>query len=82
MASTQGEKQSGRMRAVVHERYGPPEVLHVELVTKPSPRHDQLLVEVHVCTVNRTDCGFLRREAVHRPFLQRHRPTEEADSRD
>ena len=67
MESTQSEKHAGQMRAVVHERYGPPEVLHVELVVQPSPGPDQLLVEVHVCTVNRTDCGF----RAAKPFIVR-----------
>jgi len=67
MASTQTEKHARRMRAVVHERYGPPEVLHVELVAQPSPGPNQLLVEVHACTVNRTDCGF----RAAKPFIVR-----------
>lgn len=67
MESTQSEKHAGQMRAVVHERYGPPEVLHVELVVQPSPGPDQLLVEVHACTVNRTDCGF----RAAKPFIVR-----------
>lgn len=46
------------MRAVVHTRYGPPEVLRVEEVKKPAPGHDEVLVRVHAATVNRTDCGF------------------------
>ena len=61
MTSTQDETRAGQMRAVVHDRYGPPDVLHVELVARPSPGPDQLLVEVHACTVNRTDCGFRAR---------------------
>ncbi len=67
MTSTESEKHAGQMRAVVHERYGPPDVLHVELVAQPSPGPDQLLVEVHACTVNRTDCGF----RAAKPFIVR-----------
>ena len=67
MASTQTENHARQMRAVVHERYGPPEVLHVELVAQPSPGPNQLLVEVHACTVNRTDCGF----RAAKPFIVR-----------
>ena len=44
------------MRAVVYDRYGPPEVLHLEDVPKPVPRQDELLVRVHAATVNRLDC--------------------------
>jgi NADPH:quinone reductase-like Zn-dependent oxidoreductase len=46
------------MRAVVHTRYGPPEVLRVEEVERPNPKDDEVLVAVHSATVNRTDCGW------------------------
>src|SRR5918995_3983730 len=46
------------MRAVVHDRYGPPEVLRVEEVERPVPKEDEVLVRVHATTVNRTDCGL------------------------
>ena len=46
------------MRAVVFERYGGPEVLHVKDVARPTPREDEILVRVHATTVNRTDCGW------------------------
>ena len=56
------------MRAVVHDRYGPPEVLRVEDVERPVPREDEVLVKIHATTVNRTDCGL--RSA--RPFFVRY----------
>jgi NADPH:quinone reductase-like Zn-dependent oxidoreductase len=46
------------MRAVVLDRYGPPEVLRVDEVDRPNPADDELLVRVHATTVNRTDCGW------------------------
>jgi NADPH:quinone reductase-like Zn-dependent oxidoreductase len=46
------------VKAVVHDRYGPPEVLRLEDVDPPVPADDELLVRVHATTVNRTDCGF------------------------
>jgi NADPH:quinone reductase-like Zn-dependent oxidoreductase len=46
------------VRAVVHDRYGPPEVLRVEEVGRPLPAADEILVKVHVTTVTRTDCGW------------------------
>ncbi len=46
------------MRAVVYDRYGPPEVLRLEDVDRPVPGDDQVLVRIHATTVNRTDCGF------------------------
>ena len=44
------------MRAVVHDRYGPPEVSRLEEVDRPVPADDEVLVKVHATTVNRTDC--------------------------
>ncbi|HLJ82421.1 MAG TPA: NAD(P)-dependent alcohol dehydrogenase [Ktedonobacterales bacterium] len=45
------------MRAVVHDRYGPPDVLRVAEVERPVPKADEVLVRVHATTVNRTDCA-------------------------
>jgi NADPH:quinone reductase-like Zn-dependent oxidoreductase len=44
------------VRAVVYDRYGPPEVLRVEDVAKPVPEADEVLVRIHVTTVTRSDC--------------------------
>jgi len=43
------------VRAVVHDRYGPPDVLRVEEVPEPSPGPNQVLVEVVAASVNRSD---------------------------
>jgi NADPH:quinone reductase-like Zn-dependent oxidoreductase len=55
------------MRAVVHDRYGPPDVLRLEEVEPPLPKDDEVLVRVRATTVNRTDCH--RRAAD--PFMWR-----------
>ncbi len=55
------------MRAAVHTRYGPPEVVRVGEVEKPAVKDKELLVRVHATTVNRTDCGV----RAARPFLYR-----------
>jgi NADPH:quinone reductase-like Zn-dependent oxidoreductase len=50
---------SGRaMKAVVHDRYGPPEVLRIESLARPTPSDDEVLVRVHATTVTRTDTGL------------------------
>jgi len=46
------------VKAVVHDRYGPPEVLSIREVDDPVPQPDEVLVRVHASTVTRSDCGF------------------------
>jgi NADPH:quinone reductase-like Zn-dependent oxidoreductase len=46
------------VRAVVYDRYGPPEVLRLEDIERPVPADDEVLVRVHATTVNRSDCGW------------------------
>jgi NADPH:quinone reductase-like Zn-dependent oxidoreductase len=48
------------MRAVVHDRYGPPEVLRVGEVERPMPKEDEVLVRVHASTVTRGDTMGVR----------------------
>ena len=55
------------MRAVVVDRYGPPNVQRLEDVERPAPKADEILVKVHAATVTRTDCGWLSA----RPFFAR-----------
>ncbi|HEX4657291.1 MAG TPA: NAD(P)-dependent alcohol dehydrogenase [Streptosporangiaceae bacterium] len=46
------------MRAVVCDRYGPPDVLRLEDVARPVPREHEVLIKIHATTVNRSDCGM------------------------
>ncbi len=46
------------MKAAVYTRYGPPEVVSVQVVEKPVLKSKEVLIKVHATTVNRTDCGF------------------------
>lgn len=55
------------MRAVVHDRYGPPEVLHIEDIEAPVPKADEVLIGIHATTVSRTDCALRAGE----PFFSR-----------
>ena len=43
------------MKAVVQDRYGPPEVLRIEEVERPVPKDDELLIRVRASTVTQTD---------------------------
>ncbi|MGZ8691851.1 MAG: NAD(P)-dependent alcohol dehydrogenase [Gaiellaceae bacterium] len=57
------------MRAVVYDRYGPPEVLRLEQVERPVPKDDEVLVKIHATTINRTDCGFRSADPVLARFF-------------
>lgn len=58
------------MRAVVYDHYGPPEVLRLVQVERPTPKEDEVLVRVHATTVNRSDAHV--REANRRSGLVAH----------
>ena len=42
------------MRAVVHDKYGPPEVLRLADLDRPVQKEDEILVRIHASTVTRT----------------------------
>lgn len=58
------------MRAVVYDTYGPPEVLRIEEVERPTPKEDEVLVKVRATTVNRSDAHV--RDANRRSGLVAH----------
>jgi NADPH:quinone reductase-like Zn-dependent oxidoreductase len=55
------------MKAAVHTRYGPPDVVRIADVERPMPKDHEVLIRVRATTVNRTDCAF--RSA--KPFVNR-----------
>jgi NADPH:quinone reductase-like Zn-dependent oxidoreductase len=63
------------MKAVVQDRYGPPEVLHVEDVERPVPKDDEVLIRIRATTVTQTDTHLRRaRPVVWRLLLGLRRP--------
>jgi NADPH:quinone reductase-like Zn-dependent oxidoreductase len=55
------------MEAMVYEKYGPPDVLHLKDVAKPAPKADEVLVKVVAASVNPADWHLLRAD----PFMTR-----------
>ena len=55
------------MRAVIYERYGSPDVLHLAEVEKPVPTDNQLLIKIHAVSINGSD----REGLIGKPFYVR-----------
>jgi NADPH:quinone reductase-like Zn-dependent oxidoreductase len=47
------------MKAIVHEKYGSPDVLQLKDVEKPTPKDDEVLIKVYAASVNKYDWHFL-----------------------
>src|SRR5678816_4352256 len=55
------------MKAAVRTKYGLPGDLAIKELDIPSPKEDEVLINVHATTVNRSDCHVLS----GKPFMMR-----------
>jgi len=48
------------MKAVVYTKYGPPDVLKIKEIEKPSPKENQVLIKVHASSINAQEYRKMR----------------------
>jgi NADPH:quinone reductase-like Zn-dependent oxidoreductase len=60
------------MKAVVYTEFGPPEVLHLKDVEKPTPRDNEVLIKIHAATVAAEDPGMRRAPGLNGLRKPRH----------
>ena len=55
------------MKAIVYQKYGPPDVFELKEIEKSTPKDDEVLIKVYAASVNSWDWDLLRGT----PFLNR-----------
>jgi len=62
------------MKAIVATKYGPPDVLQLKEVAKPSPKEDEVLIRIFATAVTTAACAMRKGPLMARPFTGLTRP--------
>ena len=62
-----------KMKAIVRTKYGPPEILQLKEVERPTPVDNEVLVKIHAASVNRSDWEMLTGKPLYARMGGRHR---------
>jgi NADPH:quinone reductase-like Zn-dependent oxidoreductase len=46
------------LQAILHTKYGPPDLLQLEEVQRPTPKANEVLIVIHATTVSTADCNL------------------------